>query len=56
MESSNPAVRRKEYLRKAAEAEIDLGRAQGQEAKASWERIVVGYLELADMMEKIEKA
>lgn len=36
-----------EYLRKASEAEMQQGRAKSAAVKESWERVVVGYLELA---------
>jgi hypothetical protein len=41
-----------EYLRKAKEAEIQQGRASDLAVKISWERVVVGYLELADLAKR----
>ena len=40
---------RDEYLLKAEEADISFLSAKDREEIAAWERIVVGYLELADM-------
>lgn len=40
---------RDEYLRKAQEAERQERRATDLLAKEAWERIVVGYLELAEI-------
>ncbi len=40
------------YRRLAREAEKQQERAQSPFVKASWERIVVGYLELADMADR----
>jgi hypothetical protein len=40
---------REEYLRRAEEAEKEERRAKDLHAKEAWERIVVGYLELAEM-------
>lgn len=38
-----------EYLRKAQEAEAEEKHARDPQARWAWERIVVGYLELAEM-------
>lgn len=40
---------REEYLRRAEEAEKEERRAKDLHAKEAWERIVVGYLELAEV-------
>ena len=40
---------REEYLLKAAEADVSFRAAKGRETIAAWERIVVGYLELAEI-------
>jgi hypothetical protein len=40
---------REEYLHKAKEAEMQQQRAKSLLVKSAWERIVIGYLELADM-------
>ena len=41
-----------EYLRKAQEAEEAQALVTDPEAKDSWERIIVGYLELADLAKR----
>jgi hypothetical protein len=41
-----------EYLRKAAEAERHQQRAKDPQAREAWERIVVGYLELAEIIRR----
>lgn len=46
---------RDEYLRKAKEAEIQQQRARSAAVKESWERVIVGYLELADMAERRDR-
>ena len=38
-----------EYLRKAGEAEIEEKRSRDPQVRWAWERIAVGYLELAEM-------
>lgn len=40
---------RDEYLRKANEADIQKKLAKDDATKASWELVVVGFLELADL-------
>ena len=40
------------YLQKAAEAEKEEKRAPDRWTRAAWERIVIGYLELAEMAGK----
>lgn len=46
---------REEYLRKAKEAEMQQQRTKNVAAKESWERVIVGYLELADMAERRDR-
>ena len=41
-----------EYLRRAREAETAQARAKSVFVKASWERVIVGYLELADIAKR----
>jgi hypothetical protein len=43
---------REEYLRLAKEAESHEKRAADRTARAAWEKIVVGYLELAEMADR----
>ena len=46
---------RNEYLRRAEEAEKQERRATDLLAKEAWERIVVGYLELAEIARRHER-
>ena len=41
--------RAKEFLRKAEEAELEEKMAADPKAKWAWEKIAVGYLELAEL-------
>ena len=41
-----------DYRRKAEEAEAHQSLAKSELVKRSWERVIVGYLELADMAER----
>ena len=43
--------RREEYLRLAQEAEIHQRLAKDKVTKEAWERVIVGYLELAEAIE-----
>jgi len=42
----------REYERKAKAADLEEERAKDLQAKQSWERIAVGYWELADMVRR----
>ena len=44
-----------EYLCKAKEAETRQRQAKDATVKESWERIIVGYLELADIAERRDR-
>ncbi len=45
---------REEFLRRAAEAEKEERLATDHHVRLAWERIVVGYLELADIVARRE--
>jgi len=44
-----------EYLAKAKEAELQQNQARDPIVRDSWERIVVGYLELADLVDQRDR-
>lgn len=45
-----------EYLRRAKEAEKLQNQAKDLQVKEAWERIIVGYLELAEMAERRDRS